>query len=362
MEILILTGKFSMGHWSVAQSLKQELHAAYPQAGVTVEDFVSYALPNMDSAVYKLFELFVTHAGGVYNTFYRLTEQRTGDLLAVHALLFLKGMEELLDERRPDVVIATHPVCAQLVGRCKERGSYDGVLLTCVTDVTDHGEWLCKNCDGYLVGAEAVKDAYVERGVDPDRIVVTGIPVRQEFKEPRPARKDGELRLLIMGGGLGLMPRSDGFYQAVNDLPNVKTTLITGGNRKLFVRLAGKYPNIQVLGFTPEVYAYMRESDLVLSKPGGATTFEAIFSATPMLAWEPFLEQERHNAAFLVREGMGRIAGKRTAQCVAALRELLGDPAALDAMSDRMKDLRGRLAQRGLEELINKLAGACVHA
>lgn len=362
MKVLILTGKFNMGHWSVAQSLKQELLAAYPQAGVEVEDFVSYAVPGMDNAVYKLFELFVTHAGGLYNVCYRLTEKGTGELLPVHALLFLRGMEELLAEREPDVVIATHPVCAQLVSRCKERGSYGGVLLTCVTDVTDHSEWLCRNCDGYLVGAEAVRDAFVERGVDPGHIAVTGIPVRREFKEPRPSRQTGEKRLLIMGGGLGLMPKSDDFYRAVNDLTNVKTTLITGGNRKLFDRLAGKYPNIQVLGFTPEVYVYMKESDLVLSKPGGATTFEAIFSATPMLAWEPFWEQERRNAAFLVREGMGRIAGKKASQCLAALQELLGDPAALTAMSERMKALRGRLAERGLEELMTKLAGECVHA
>ena len=355
MKILVLTGKFNMGHNAAAQSLKQELILSYPDAIVEVEDFLSNAIPGMEQAVYKLFQLFVTHAAGLYNAFYRLTERGTGDTLPVYARPLLRAMEELLREREPEVVIATHPLCAQLVGRCKRRRRFSGVLLTCVTDVTGHGEWLCRECDGYLVGDKAVKDAFVKRGVDPQRIAVTGIPVRREFKEAAGPHPAGEKCLLIMGGGLGLLPKDDEFYRAVNALPGVKTTLITGGNRKLFDRLAGKYPNIQVLGYTPEVYAYMGRSDLVLSKPGGATTFEAIFSATPMLAWEPIWEQERRNADFLLREGIGRVAGRDKEACLRALEELLGDPTALAEMSRRMKTLRGKLAERGLEELMNQL-------
>lgn len=363
MRVLILTGKFNMGHWSAARAVKEELLCSYPDAVVEAEDFLGYAIPGMDNAVYKMFQLFVTHAHGLYNAIYRLTERGTGDLLPVHAWPFVKAMEELLAERRPDVVIATHPLCTQLVNHCKERGSYRGALLTCVTDITGHGEWLCRGCDGYMVGSESVRDAFIARGVEPERIAVTGIPVRREFKEPPRRSFDGEKRLLIMGGGLGLVPKDDGFYQALNDLPGVKTTLITGSNRKLFDRLAGRYPNIQVLGYTPEVSRYMTRSHLVLSKPGGATTFEAIFSATPMLAWEPFWEQERRNAAFLVREGMGRVAGKKTDECLAALRELLlDDPQTLADMSRRMEAMRSTLADRGLEELMSRLVGEPVHA
>lgn len=362
MKILILTGKFNMGHWSAAQAIREELLNAYPGARVDVEDFLCYAVPGADRAVYKLFQWFVTCTPRLYNAVYRLTERGTGDLLPLHARPFLRGMEELLDEREPDVVISTHPLCTQLAGRCKKEGRYGGTLLTCVTDVTGHGEWLCRECDGYLVGAEAVKDAFVVRGVEPERIAVTGVPVRRAFKAPKLRVQTGERRLLIMGGGQGLLPRDEKFYAALNALPHVKTTLITGGNRKLFDRLAGKYENIQVLGFTPQVCDYMRKSDLVLSKPGGATTFEAIFSATPMLAWEPFWEQERRNAAFLEREGVGRIVGKKSEACLAALEELLGDPSALAAMSGRMKDLRARLDDRGLEELMGQLTEERMYA
>lgn len=357
MKVLILTGKFNMGHTAAAQALRQELLLWDRGARVEVEDFLTWAAPGADQAIYALFRGVVTRAHGLYNACYRLTADGTGDLLPVHARPFLPAMEDLLAQRRPDAVIATHPLCAQLVSRCKERGRWGGALVTCVTDITDHGEWLCRGCDGYLVGAPSVRDALARRGVDPGRVAVTGVPVRREFKGRYPRPADGKKRLLIMGGSLGLLPRDEGFYAAVNDLPGVQTTLITGNNHKLFARLAGRYPNLQVLGYTPEVYAYMGRGDLVLSKPGGATTFEAIFSGTPMLAWEPLWEQERRNADFLTREGMGRVTGRRSAPCLAALEELLNDAAALAAMSGRMAAFRGGLEEDGLERLLTELTG-----
>ena len=47
MNILILTGKFGMGHWSAAQSLRQQLLGCRPGASVEVFDFPAYALPNL---------------------------------------------------------------------------------------------------------------------------------------------------------------------------------------------------------------------------------------------------------------------------------------------------------------------------
>ena len=96
-----------------------------------------------------------------------------------------------------------------------------------------------------------------------------------------------------MGGGLGLLPRKDSFYEALDALPGVRTTLITGGNQKLYDRLHGRYGHIEVLGFTDKVYEYMARADLLLSKPGGITLFETITSELPILAWEPFLQQAK---------------------------------------------------------------------
>lgn len=359
MDILILTGKFGMGHYSAALSLAARLRREIPEARVEVEDFFSYALPAGSQAAYKCFELLVSRGSGIYNAFYRMTENGRGDALPVYALPLVERMEDLLDARRPQAVIATHPVCAQLVNRCKEEGWYGGAFATCVTDVTAHSEWLTSRCDAYLVGAPQIRDGFLRKGVPSGRVFVTGVPVSSKFQPARRAQ-GAERHLLVMGGGLGLLPRQREFYHRLDDLPGVKTVVITGGNQRLYHQLAGQYRNITILGYTDRVWEYMAWAHLMLSKPGGVTLFEAIASRLPMLAWEPFLEQERRNAQFLVQAGVGRIAPRDPEACLEAVKSLLFDRRALAEMGRAMEDLQGELAAHDLGAVVGRLESAGV--
>lgn len=352
MNILILTGKFGMGHLSAARALAQQLQKDFPAARIELLDFFAYALPDAGEAVYKWFNLLVTRGSGLYNAVYRLTENGRLDSFPLYAFPFLSRMETLLETRRPDVVFSTHPLCAKVLSRCKEENGLTIPLVTCVTDVTAHSEWLSSAADAYLVGAPDIRDAFLSKGVPAEKLLVTGIPVAAQFKLP-PRRVDSPRRnLLIMGGGLGLMPGDHKFYQALNGLTNVQTTILCGKNARLLAALSGRYENIAAVGFTDRVYDYMASSHLMLSKPGGITTFEAIFSALPMLVWEPFLEQERHNADFLLRHGIGALAPQKSELCLDAIRSLIYDRPRLAAMSGRMLALQDQLAQQGLEQLM----------
>ena len=355
MNILILTGRFCMGHWSASKSLAQQIVDAYPGARVHIEDLMDYAMPELSGAVYKGYNLLVTCGPALFNAYYKMKENTPAHLhFAGH---FVEKLTELLEAERPDAVIATHPFCAQVVSRYKEVTGKKLPLITCVTDISAHSEWICQGTDCYLVGSGQVRDKLMDKGVDRDRICVTGIPVRAEFlsARPRPVQirgKEEPRQLLIMGGGLGLMPRKDSFYEALNALPGVHTTIITGRNQKLFERLSGKYENIEVVGYTDRVYEYMSRSHLLLTKPGGITTFEALFSQLPILAWEPFWEQERKNARFLVDQGIGRVAEKESSRCLRAIRALIYDDQALDQMAANMGRLKEMLSQERLCDIV----------
>ena len=159
-----------------------------------------------------------------------------------------------------------------------------------------------------------------------------------------------------MGGGLGLMPRRDSFYQALNALPGVHTTILTGRNDKLFQRLNGRYENIEAVPFTTQVEKYMARASLMLSKPGGITCFEAIAARLPILAWQPFLKQEQENANFLVRRGMARIAAKEESACLAAIRETIYDDLALSAMERAMDEMAADLSRTAACAVVRSLA------
>ena len=76
MEILILTGKFGMGHWSAALSIQEQLEREGHQAQVV--DFFAYALPETAPALYRGFNLLVTYGGGIYNLFHRMKRNAEG--------------------------------------------------------------------------------------------------------------------------------------------------------------------------------------------------------------------------------------------------------------------------------------------
>lgn len=362
MKILILTGKFGNGHWSASLSLQEELLLQAPGSSVEVLDFFAYALDDGAEAVYKGFSLLVTHGSALYNLYYNLTQnarRETPDLLAA---LFSDKLSRLLAAERPDLLIATHPFCAQVIAAYKAETGDPVGLVTCVTDLSSHSEWVAPGTDLYLVGSPLIRRALAAKGVDRRRVLVTGIPVRSDFKLPRRKTGTGRRHLLIMGGGLGLMPRSDSFYQALGALPDTDVTILTGSNTRLLRRLEGRYQNIRAVGFTDRVADYMASADLLLSKPGGITLFEAVFSELPILAWAPFLQQEINNAKFLVSAGIGATAGKEQEACLAAIRALLYDDGALARMRDRMRSMKGQLEEESLSALCQSLGrrkGAC---
>lgn len=266
-------------------------------------------------------------------------------------------------------MIATHPLCAQLVSLLKEETGLSLPLITCITDISSHPEWINRHTDCYMVPTTEIRDRLIARGVTPARIHVTGIPVRAEFRQPIPQRdpladdlllrhrKQPERRtrhLLVMGGGLGLLPLDLSFYADLDAIPDTQTTVITGRNEKLYEKLRGRFANIQVLGYTARVWEYMAQADLIVTKPGGITLFETIYSQVPVFTLKPSLQQERSNARWLTERGIGWMAKRR--DCTLEIRLLLWDDGLLANARARMAHIREQLETRELCELLGSLA------
>ena len=254
MTFLIVTGKFGMGHYSAARSLAQQIEEKFPQSQVRVVDFLEYALPELSRTIYRGFELLVNRGTGFYNRVYHITDNgRIGNRPFFQRYLLGK-MGELIFQTKPTVLLSTLPLCSQLVSCYKKRYSDSLPLVTCITDVTSHCEWINDFTDCYLVASPSVRRQLVAKGVKEERICVGGIPVKGEFVPAHPAGRTGERRLLIMGGGLGLLPKSMEFYRQLDAMPGVQTTIITGNNHTLYERLRDQYPSIQVVGYTCLLY------------------------------------------------------------------------------------------------------------
>jgi processive 1,2-diacylglycerol beta-glucosyltransferase len=356
MKVLILTSKFGMGHLSASNSLAEEIEDLYFGSEAVVEDIFEYIMPEYTDTMYKAFNVLVNKGSKLYNLFYRFTENGKIDSTPFVFEHFLKKLDELLDEIKPTVIISTFPFCSQLVSKYKDKTGDKRPLLTCITDLSSHSEWLSKNTDCYLVADEYTKDELIEKGIDVSKILVTGIPVRREFKNTdRKDKIQNEKNILIMGGGLGLLPKLNKFYEDLNNLEGVKTTVITGNNEKMYYKLHSMYENIEVLGYTDHVDKYMENADLIITKPGGITLFETIHSELPLLVFSPFLLHEINNAAFILDKNIGRVLSKNPKEHIDNIKEIIYDNELLNTFKKNLKSIKDDLDDFRLIEMLDYL-------
>ena len=336
-----------MGHVKCAEAITEEIYASQPDASVTTVDVMDYLFPHLSKAIYKGFSLLVTKLPGMYNHLNRAAGKHAG--VPMKKTIAAK-LDRLIAETQPDLIISNLPVCSKYISAYKELRVCTVPLFTYITDITVHDEWIADKTDLYFVGDESTGNVLISKGVSAEKIVVSGIPVKRVFKS---AFKDGTLkdqekadtgthtkkRLLIMGGGLGLVPGGSRLLKRLNEETCFEVTLITGKNRSLEKRARRKYKNINVVGFTDKIADYMAAADLVLTKPGGITTFEAIASRTPMYIADPFLEQEMGNARFIESKNIGRVVWSRDCDVASDIINFLKDTALIDTMKENMAKL-----------------------
>ena len=339
LRVMILTGRFGMGHCAAAEALRQEILAREPQADVQVVDVIDYLFPMSSRRIYEGFTFLVKRCSWVYNLLNRAAGAR---VKAPLQRPILKKMDRLLDG--VDLVIATMPVCSQYVAAYRRLRKNSIPLYTYVTDVTVHDEWIAPGTDLYFAADERSRQQLIAKGVEPARVVISGIPVRQDFHRGQPVARDGK-HVLIMGGGLGLIPEADALLEALSRREDLHVTVIAGHNERLLRRVRQMYPGVEAVGFTDKVADYMRRADLIVTKSGGITTFEAIYAQTPLYILRPFLMQEVGNAHFIEQQGIGWVGWqKNDGATVNDVTAMLASPQLLEQMRRNMRAMRSRWA------------------
>src|SRR5262249_52779490 len=111
--------------------------------------------------------------------------------------------------------------------------------------------------------------------------------------------------LLVLGGGFGMGPVAE-ILEALNKLATpVQVLVVCGRNAELRRELAvldRRHPT-HVLGFVDNMHELMAVSELVLTKPGGLTSSEALALGRPLFILNPIPGQEAANSDFLLEHG-----------------------------------------------------------
>lgn len=353
-RVLFLSASVGVGHTAAAQAVRAALAARDATIETQTVDSYRYAASIFSKVVADGYIGMVKTVPQLYRYIYDRAERAT------HVPAFRRWVSQytaanlraLVNERKPDVVVCTHAFPCGVMSEYKRQFDPALPVVGIVTDFAVHPFWIHTNVDAYAVATAEIRQALVARGVPADRVLVSGIPVDGRFGAPRLPLDELRAALglpldrrivLIMGGGAGIGPL-DMMMRALGslDVP-LAAAVIVGRNGRLQKRILAAaertaYP-VRVYGFVDNVYDYMHASDVLLSKPGGLTSSEALTAQLPMVLVKPLPGQEERNTRYLVsRRAAVKAVGER--QLASAVAELLTSHERRRQLHERMDRLR----------------------
>lgn len=367
-KLLILSVSAGNGHVRAAQALAATAQSLVPPCTAVHIDAMAHVTAGFRKVYTDWYIQLVNRAPELWSYLH----QRT-DVTPHHApsQRMRRGLERLstgalvreIRREKPDAVICTHFLPAELLMRERNAGRIDYPVWLQITDYDLHNMWLVPGMTGYLAATDEVAFRLRARGIAPERIHVTGIPVMPAFSEPEaPA-----LARNTCVAGLGLDPSKPVLLMAsggagVGDLASMVDRVLALGDGFQVIAVAGRnveaFGKLEALsrrhagrvvavGFTNEMHKLMAASDLVVTKPGGLTVSECMALGKPMLLISPIPGQEEHNAGFLMEEGAAWLAYDAIGLDYKVAR-LMADPAKLAHMASRSRALGKPQAARAV--------------
>jgi UDP-N-acetylglucosamine:LPS N-acetylglucosamine transferase len=339
-NILILTAHTGGGHVSLATALEELLT---PLAHVTVAD----PIPRSIAAQYRLMSRY---ARWLWGAGYRLTDtpMRAQLLHQFFALRFAPALDTLLRTRRFDLVMTTYPFLTSEVTRAIKRLPKHIPFVALFADPERvHHTWLSEGTAAAILAP--TRETYAQAssaGFAPERLHLSGWPVRRQFTDGIPARATtlkalgfdaDRFTVFVQGGGEG----SAQFAQSIMALrgAGVPQIILAAGTDLRLERQFQQTPGIRAIPFMPDIAPLMAAADLIVGKAGPNTLFEAVMLGKPFLATTYIPGQEQGNLEFIRRHGLGWVALTLREQhqligCV------MGDPALLTQMRATVQHYR----------------------
>lgn len=336
------------GHHAAARAIEAQIRRQNPLAETRCLDLLETAHPTWSAVVQNASMSTIRRTPELWEALY---DNFWFDLLTRYIRpLVQRGnslkLRILMDAFQPDAIVCTqaHPF-AVLSAYARRQGTPIPIWGV-ITDFLPHRFWHVKPDEHirYVVPTETAVQRLMILGTPGDRIHTFGIPIQADVLVARRravSRVNGR-RILVMGGSRGLGARYATIRHLDRAAADFTIDVVTGTNRRLRKQLLAarhkfRHP-IRIRGYVQDAMALMRRASLLIGKPGGLTSAEAMASGTPMLIIRPLPGQERGNTEMLVRNGAA-IHLDRDRDLPAVVASLFANPALLGMMAERAKAL-----------------------
>jgi processive 1,2-diacylglycerol beta-glucosyltransferase len=318
LKIIILFASYGDGHIQVSRALRQNFQEN-GISDVVMIDLMGEAHPVMNAVIRYVYLKSATHGPFLYGWYYYHTQYMGHNRIFSKWVngLGVRKLKEILMSVQPDAVINTYPMMS--MPELRKHSGWFIPTFTILTDFDLHDRWLHPEIDKYFVATEDLKTKIAAKGICPERIKVSGIPLREGFRRPlnqsliyqRYGLDPAYKYLLIMAGAYGVLDSLKKITQTILAMTNSRILLVCGRKAPLKESMELYFknePRVHVFGFVESIEQLMAVSSCIITKAGGITLAEALAMNLPAIVFRPLPGQEMENARYLAEKGAVLIA------------------------------------------------------
>lgn len=369
MKALILSCNTGQGHNTagravleamLARGLDVEMRDALAFGGQKTSSGVSGGYIKITQSVPALFGRMYKVGSAISNPFIKSPVYYANKLYA-------EKLRDYIVQNGIDTVICPHLFPAEALTFLRRRHGLQARCYGVATDYTCTPFWEETDVDAFFIPHERLRAEYERKGIKPEKLIVTGIPVSRAFRgktDMRAAREalglptEARIFLLMSGSmGFGDVPDiADNLLRLGGE--STRVLVLTGHNDRLTKKLNERFGaggRVTPVGFTDKVALYMDACDATLTKPGGLTSTEAAVKNVPYVLTAPIPGCETVNQRFLGELGVALPTTTPLESAQAAMLLCVDEPMRLNELKSQREQINSRAAD-DIVDLILKRA------
>jgi processive 1,2-diacylglycerol beta-glucosyltransferase len=305
------------GHIKAANALEKTFFEDPRVSQVIHQDALVYTNKLFRDFYSKFYQSLVRSAPNFLGWWYKSSDEpwRTDSMRHMIDRLNTRPLVRFVREFDPHITVCTHFMPAGIISHLIAAGRLDARLSIVVTDFNFHAMWLSRAFQRYFVAMNETKASLESLGLPSDRVTVSGIPIDPVFSVPidrlnecrRLALEPTRPIVLLSAGAAGSGPAEFMVQQLMMLDDRIQVVIVCGHNLDLRNRIDAivqANPRFRVLGYTDAMSTLMQLADLLIGKPGGMTSAEALAAGLPMCIVNPIPGQEERNSDHLLEEGV----------------------------------------------------------
>lgn len=302
--------RMQSGHHQVADAIMDMIKNRIDDIELKKIDLMSYTNKSLEKIISRSYLKWIRFAPATYNVVYKkhfYSQKQTKNSYKIYQGIFIKKMEQLIDEEKPDAIVCTHGFPSYLLSQLKMQGKCNVPVINVYTDFFINNVWAKEGIDFHFVPSLEVKRNLMEvYKIPSEKIIVTGIPTHEEILKTTHRNFTREKpQILVAGGNSGL----GGILKLSSEMKNSKQfnfTVLCGNNQKLYDEiLSWDLDHINPLPYISsrtEMNQIYDAVDAIITKPGGVTISEVLKKRLPIFVHAYLPGQEEINMTYLKKQ------------------------------------------------------------